>query len=189
LPTRVSVPFSRGKRRRWSRALLRGFIPLSLSLSLVLPLLLSARHSRGRPTCTGDAQVLRGCAGPSRQKNCRFARKSGTPVSGCQETGQGVPRTPAGTAISSPARSLGMRAGTRGRRFAHRVAPKRQPAPKSAPVSQDSKRRGGSPARRTNPRRAQARRGDSVSSRVRVLCTCRVNDPRVFSINKKRRSF
>lgn len=46
--------------------------------------------SRGRLTCTGDAQILRGCAGPSRQKNCRFARKSGTPVSGCQETGQGV---------------------------------------------------------------------------------------------------
>lgn len=102
-----------------------------------------ASVSRGRPTCTGDAQVLRGCAGPSRQKNCRFARKSGTPVSGCQETGQGVADCrDRGIEL---VRSLGMRTGTRRRFTPRRVALKRQPAPKSAPVSQDSKCRGGSP--------------------------------------------
>jgi len=123
------VSLSRGMRRR-ERASLRGASRRPSPPSL--PAAAFGRLPRDLP-----AQVTRGSyggAGPSRQKNCRFARKSGTPGSGGQEGGQGA-RAPSDDAFP--------------RERAHPpLTAERQPAPKSAPVSQDSKRRGGSPTER-----------------------------------------
>jgi hypothetical protein len=115
----------------------------------------------GRLPRDPPAQVTRGSyggAGPSRQKNCRFARKSGTPGSGGQEGGQGA-RAPSSGAFP--------------RERAHPpLTAERQPAPKSAPVSQDSKHRGGSPTERhriCTRARTFPRESQRSSSRRRVI--------------------